>query len=415
MKKKLLTYLTEEVDQLKKVQGKEAEKNGSHGVYAIDEPKDDDAVEPLDKDKLNKNMKRLLMKFKAQEDFFILGKAGWGKTSIIKDMAKRFKRSVITVYLDKAAKEDLGGIPVPVKDKDDDAVQKMAMPEWATIMKKNPDKQFLLFFDEMNQAAPDIQNALMPIVLEHEICGRKFDNFFVGAAGNFESENMAVSELSGPLKSRFKPIIVWETESSESWKSAFDYLHKQWDEKLSKELIDKFEDNAEIFENPREVDKKLLKFIYQLKQDGDYDYFDSEDYLDRLEGLAKEDLTRTQENNMKKLADDIFSFMNATENKDGQNEEKSGRSSNSSKKDMNMIPENIKTAIKNGMKFGYISQDGVKYGISEENIKVIVDEEDCNAEMLERIINKFKADGIEFKFKKNDEWKKKGYADPEED
>ena len=74
----------------------------------------------------------------------------------------------------------------------------------------------------MNQAQPDVMNALMPIVLEHEIAGRKYgptdkngkvteSNFFVGAAGNFEDENDAVNELSGPLKSRFKPIIVWKT------------------------------------------------------------------------------------------------------------------------------------------------------------------------------------------------------------
>ena len=84
-------------------------------------------------------------------------------------------------------------------------------------------------------------------------------------------------------------------------------------------------------------------------------------------------------------------------------------------KDVNMVDENIKNAIKQGMKFGYIEQDGVKYGISEENISSIVDQDQCNAEMLERIINKFKNDDIEFKFKKNEEWKKKGYKDPEED
>ena len=280
---------------------------------------------------------------------------------------------------------------------------------WMEVLFDNPTKKYLLFFDEMNQAAPDVMNALMPIVLEHVISGHKFKNFIVGAAGNYESENDAVSEMSVPLKSRFKPIIVWETGGA-AWKDAFKYLHKKWDDKLSKDLLDKFEENAEIFNNPRELEHKVIKFLYELKEEGDYDEFDAEDYLDRLEGLAKEDLTRTQEKSIKELADDIFGFMN---NKGDKEEKKSvGRSS---RKDINMVDENIKAAIKHGMKFGYIEQDGVKYGISEENISAIVDKDECNAEMLERIINSFKNNDIEFKFKKNEEWKKKGYKDPKAD
>ena len=84
-----------------RIVGKDVKKNGTGGKFAIDEPTDNDAFEPLSKDQLNKNMKRLLLKFKADEPFFIMGEAGWGKTSIIKSMAKRFGRTIITVYLDK--------------------------------------------------------------------------------------------------------------------------------------------------------------------------------------------------------------------------------------------------------------------------------------------------------------------------
>ena len=392
------------------VKGKSAENNGTGGKWALNELTDNDAVpDELDKSDLDKNTKRLLMRFKQAErsdsgkgaDFFIIGRAGWGKTSIIKDMAKRFKRNVITVYLDKAAKEDLGGIPVPMKGKTG-AVQEMAMPAWAKIMQDNSDKKFLLFFDEMNQADPDIMNALMPIVLEHEVCGVKFDNFFVGAAGNFESENGAVNELSGPLLSRFKPLIVWET-GGEAWNKAFKHLHKKWDDKLSPELIDKIQENKELFDNPREVEHKLLDYIYSLVGDDDLDVFDVDDYLDRLEGIAKDDLSRSEEAEMKKLAEYIYNFLNKKDNT-----EKGGRSG----KGRDMVPESVREAIKYGMKFGYIKDGNTKYGISEENISSVVDENDCNAEMLERIINKFKEDGLDFKFKKNSEWQEKGYADP---
>lgn len=396
------------------IEGKSAEKNGTDGQFAVNEPKDDKAQKvEIDKDALNKNMKRLLMKFKTEEDFFIIGKAGWGKTSIIKDLAKKFNREVVTFYLDKAEGTDLGGIPVPTQDKNGKGKQELLLPPFAQILADNPDKKFLLFFDEMNQAAPDVMNALMPIVLEHEIAGRKFDNFFVGAAGNFESENGAVNELSGPLKSRFKPIIVWET-GGDAWKGAFHHLHKIWDEKLGKKLVDRFEENAEMFDNPREVEQKIFRFIERMKNDDDKDYLDAEDYLERLQGLVKEDLTRTQEAELSKLAEDVYKFINNKEEKEKEN----GGGRASRKADINMIPKNLLEAIKKGMTQGYISVDEngkqVKYGISRENINSI-DESELNGEMMERLINKLEADGLKFKFEKDEEWKKAGYKDPNED
>ena len=394
------------------VVGKDAEKNGTGGQWGINEPKSDEAVEPLKKEELNKNMKRLLMKFKAEEPFFIVGEAGWGKTSIIKSMAKRFNREVITVYLDKAVASDLGGIPVPVKGKDNNAEQQMAMPQWAAYMKNNPDKQFLLFFDEMNQAAPDVMNALMPIVLENEICNVKFDNFFVGAAGNFEHENKAVSELSGPLESRFKPIIVWETGGEGEWRQAFKYIHEQWDDKLSKALVDKFEKHAQLFVNPREVEQKILKFLYKLKSSGDLDFFDTEDYLERLENLSKEGLSRSHQEDLKRLAEAVNDYMTGKE---------AAQETSSRRKGQDMIDEDTKKIITNAVKRGYLTQkeDGkiVKYGISRENIPTIFCDEEytempINKEMLDRFINKLEADGITFKYETNADWKKAGLLDP---
>ena len=112
--------------------------------------------------------------------FFIQGEAGWGKTSIITGLAKSLGKTVITVYLDKAEATDLGGIPVPAKSKRGADYVKHLLPEWAKLIYDNPKTNFLLFFDEMNQAAPDVMNALMPIVLKTEICGIKFKQSFVG-------------------------------------------------------------------------------------------------------------------------------------------------------------------------------------------------------------------------------------------
>ena len=401
-----------------RIVGKDAKKNGTGGKFAIDEPTDNDAVEPLSKDQLNKNMKRLLMKFKADEPFFIMGEAGWGKTSIIKSMAKRFGRTVITVYLDKCEATDLGGIPVPREDKRGNAYVDSAMPAWAQYMLEHDDKQFLLFFDEMNQADGAVMNALMPIVLETEVCGVKFDNFIVGAAGNFDHENDAVNELSGPLKSRFKPIIVWETGGDAEWKQAFDFMHKEWDSKLGEdgpEYINLLYENRDLFQNPREVEHKILKWCSKMVDTDDKDLFDVEDYLDRLSGLAKEDLNRTQEDKLKKLAEATYNLVNGL----------SLSPERKRSKGKEMMDETLKNTIKKAMRNGFMtngpdSSDKRKYGISKENAPLVfcdpeMTENACNREMFDRYINKLEADGLKFKYETDDEWRDAGLVDPFED
>ena len=413
--KKLEEFVLQE-NSLDAVDGKkpQVDKNSKNKIeWAVDEPVDDEASDgvDMDSDDNTDSMEDLIDKFDTEEDFFIVGRAGWGKTSIIKKLAKKYDKKVITVYLDKAEAVDLGGIPIPTKGKTG-AVQEKAMPSWAKIMQDEPDQEFLLFFDEMNQAAPDVMNALMPIVLEHEICEVKFDNFFVGAAGNFEDENGAVNELSGPLKSRFKPIIVWETGGG-AWKPAFKYLHKKWDKYLTKELVDKFEECADCFENPRELEMKVLQYIYRTKQNGG-ERNNAKKYLRRLENLAKEDLSRTQQKQLEELSDNMFSFVAGTKT-----DTKPSRRSNDSQK----VPESIQTAIKDGMENGWIDitmeeekgkEKHIKFGVSEENIFDIVESDECNAEMIERTIRKFKNDGLKWKYEKNQDWKKLGYEDPQD-
>ncbi len=438
--KKLGSFLTEYVSSKNDVNDKENIDEGKVYTYdgkktkikwGVDEPIDNDVSDDIDMDSSENTdaMEDLIDKFEVEEPFFIVGQAGWGKTSTIKSLAKKYNRTVITVYLDKAEAVDLGGIPVPVsgkmnvvanaKDlatgkvkKTEFAKQLKALPPWAAEMLEHPETDYLLFFDEMNQAAPDVMNALMPIVLDNVICEIEFDNFFVGAAGNFEEENQAVSELSKPLKSRFKPLIVWEAGTEKAWKQVFRYLHKKWDNVLGKDIVDEFEDKVDVFENPRELEQKVFQFMHRMKVKGSTRN-DAARFARRLQNLAKEDLTRTQQNNLKELAETMFNFL-TSKNSKGEEKKPVGRSS---RKDINMVDENIKAAIKQGMKFGYIEQEGVKYGISEENIDKIEEwnTEDCNGEMRQRIIDKFKNDGIEFKFKTDAEWKKKGYKDPNEE
>ena len=394
--------------QLKKEEGKKATANASRGTWAINEPENNDAFDEseLSPEKLTKNKKALLGKFRAEEDFFIMGKAGWGKTALIKKMASTFKRSIVTVYLDKAMATDLGGIPIPTRSSKGNAKQEYAMPGWAAEMLENPDKEYLLFFDEMNQAAPDVMNALMPIVLEHEICGIKFDNFFVGAAGNFESENQAVNELSGPLASRFKPIIEWDVNSTQAWDDVFEHLHRVWDGVFGPEFIEKFHEKDELFENPREIEHKIFKFLQKLIASGqDNSVFDADYFNERLIQLAKKELTPTEKDKLATLAEDIYEYMMSG----GTSLKPTKKSSKTAEMIPNDVQEILTCAIRDGyFMFGPPGGDKEKYGVSKESIFDIYDADVVNAEQINRLIKKLKADGVDFYYKTDAEVKKDG-------
>lgn len=417
------------------VWGRYATQNGSGGMWEVAVPKGKDNYPKLDDATMNRNLRKLRAKFAAKEDFFIQGEAGWGKTSLIIDMAGRYDRFVVTVYLDKAEAVDLGGMPYMDKNKDGSVVQRVAMPAWADIIKsfdKNNKNRlgeldFLLFFDEMNQAQPDVMQALMPIINDHSICGQVFSNFFVGAAGNKQDE-ADLTALSKPLKSRLDPIIKWEND----WNQAFSFLHGKWDEKIGKDFVDEFHKLApEVFKNPREVERKIFKFYKELKDDNDYSYLKVNDILDRIYELSKyEDdpsaMPRAIRDACAKAAEKVFNWLRADDNTFGKNAE-----AKQNRRGRDMLPEGLKAIVKQAVLDGYISIEGddTKYGFSKENIHTIVDiwnnsedpkthqlNEPINAQMLNRHINVILAeDGAKWKYERDEQWRKAGFEDPNAD
>ena len=406
---------------LKDAMGKEAE-DISDGAWGIEEPTDDEIAKGIDKTTLNDNKRAILLKLRSKKPFFIQGRAGWGKTSIIVDLAHQCKKTVVTVYLDKAEATDLNGLPIPKQGKRGADYAGCLMPGWAKVMWDNPDREFLLFFDEMNQAAPDVMNALMPIVKDQVICGRKFKNFVVGAAGNFEEENEGgISALSKPLASRFGGVIEWE---SGDWKDAFKHLHKKWDEKVGKDFVNTLEQNSDLFDNPRDVEVHVIETVYELKDDEESrDIWSAKTWLKHLTAFCNAKLSATQNDNLKKLAEYINKYVSTGGGKlNGPDTEELGgrrRKSGNDTKDLDMVPKEVKEAIKLAMRQGFLFDEDehgrkAKWGISRENIYSVAEGE-MNKEMVDRLVRKFEADGIKFRFEKNSEWKEVGYEDPDAD
>lgn len=409
-----------DVDKLK---GKSAKSNKSRGTFAVDEPTDDDLAEKIDMKAANKNIKRLENCIKTRTDFFIQGRAGWAKTSLIKKAAKRHGYTIVTVYLDKALASDLGGIPVPVKN-DGVAEQEMAIPAWAAYMFKHPETKFLLFFDEMNQATPDVQNALMPIVLDHRICNIKYDNYFVGAAGNYQDENRACRDLSDPLMDRFR-YIEWESNTDATWDDTFNYLRKSWTEKIGKKILDALNDSRGLFKNPRDIERYFLTWYTRLYEEGDNDWMEVEDVLDELEGIVidQNDSSygpKEYKDKLYALADICLEYLQ----KGVENEEKPDKGRG--RRGAATINGDTIDMIKEYLEKGSIIADqdypenGIKkndtIGISLENFQNICGTVDADgnevpltAEQVEWLKNNIDSIGIKPAFKTNSEFKKKGY------
>lgn len=431
----------DDVPPLKDVKGITAEKNDSGGLYEVDAPTDDKALNvKIPKEQINNNLRALKKNIYSRDpeknnQIFIAGKAGWGKTSVIKDWAHRLGFSVITVYLGEAVKEDLGGIPIPMELRGEDgtlaAGQNMAMPMWAAHMYMNPNTKFLLFFDEMNHATPDVFGELMHIIEEHTIAGKKFHNYFVVGAGNLKEENEAgITDIDTnlALKSRLKPIINWECD----WVAAWSHLAEKHHDEFSEEFLSALSKYVTLFDNPRELERKfMIKFVLgmrdTIREETEHpesvntfltkDEISSEDVYQQLKGLAREDLTKTEEDNLKLLSEITYNFiMEADE------APKSRASRRTGKK---RIDEGTLRTYKDMMRYGYYAGPvqqvngknyTPKYGVSRENIVSYAEfDEELIAEDIERIVKKLEADGVKFKFETDAEWKKAGYLDPFEE
>ena len=411
----------------------DVEKNDKGQITSETNPKVDDKAAKLDMDKddpdlLTRNGRVLQERFDSEQDFFILGHAGWGKTSIIKKLAEKNGYQIKTVYLDKMPPEDLAGMPVPVKGNANRNTLEQLPPPWAKEIidtKDDPKIKWLLFFDEMNQADPQIMNALMPIVLEKEIAGISNLNYFVGAAGNFKSEN-EVFDLPGPLASRFRPIIIWEDDTEDSWKAAMDFMRtakykkghgasvgKTFTEIYGKKFMDLLASICKVFNNPREItDKVLNKYVPIIDKGlGNEERYKSKYILQYLMGVDPEGMDslirasvdpRDAKSDMQTLADAIHEVLvNST--KSEEETASAGRRGRSADKPMisKEVAEFIDMAFSKGYYYVYDEENPMTEVpiLSEENIYDVIDPEDASAEQVKQYIKHQLAKGKKFKYK----------------
>ena len=88
-------------------------------------------------------------------------------------------------------------------------------------------------------------------------------------------------------------------------------LHKAWDKKMSKDLIDKFIQNAELFDTDDSaiIDEEILDSIYAQTENFDKEKGEVHFQVADFDGYAKEDLTNEQNEALKELAREVLRFL----------------------------------------------------------------------------------------------------------
>tara|TARA_R100001530_G_scaffold87718_1_gene61103 strand:+ start:1510 stop:2505 length:996 start_codon:yes stop_codon:yes gene_type:complete len=137
----------------------------------------------------------------------VKGKPGGGKTSIIKLVGKKLKQKVRIKHPVVDEPIDYKGMP----SIQGDVAKFLPFGDLNELITTKED--LIVFFDDLGQASPAVQAALMQLFLERRINGHMISPTvtFV-AATNRQQDRAGVSGMLEPVKSRFVTIVELETK-----------------------------------------------------------------------------------------------------------------------------------------------------------------------------------------------------------
>tara|TARA_R110002074_G_scaffold205_19_gene857 strand:+ start:145 stop:1236 length:1092 start_codon:yes stop_codon:yes gene_type:complete len=155
--------------------------------------------------------------FEKKRPVFLWGPPGIGKSELIQSITDEMKGHMIDLRLGQMDPTDIRGIPFYNKDN--------GTMDWAPPIdlptKEMAEKYpvIVLFFDEMNSAAPSVQAAAYQLVLNRRIGKYELpDNVVIVAAGNREGDKGVTYRMPSPLSNRFVHIEMRvDFESWQKW------------------------------------------------------------------------------------------------------------------------------------------------------------------------------------------------------
>lgn len=195
---------------------------------------------------------------KEGENLLVYGNKGVGKSSIVKEYAEANKKQVLIFSLATMLPEYIGGIPyAKVSDTEKTNYFTLLLNEALTPILEAEGKDYILFFDEINQAPTEVMNCLYSICHidpdQRTWCGHSLKYAQIVGAGNLSDGTdgtVYLNELPGPLLDRF---FVYQLVSSKQ--DVANYLKKKYKNIPQIAKYIKIMQEANI--NPRNMDKCL--------------------------------------------------------------------------------------------------------------------------------------------------------------
>ena len=346
----------------------------------------------------------------------VIGKAGWGKSEIITSVARASGFDVIVVNLAMAASEDVLGIPVPDRMATGQLRTEYAAPGWLAYVAQHPDDKICIFFDEFNQATMDVLGTIQNFLLTRQVNGVEYKNIKFMCAGNEKSENKSLVDMETlPAIKQRAVKIDWVTD----WNYYFDWQRKEFEKEFGKELMDQFDANKESFMSPRNMTIHIFGWMREaidhLKKDPtDLPIYTADRVLKMFyhNSIAKwnesehkfENIPDSQAKNLGDLADYVAKYIYDAVT--GDNTAGGSGSSFSKSKTREGMQDTDIEKLKQAMLDGKImGDDGEFYGVCEENVYDIFDEDCYPRESVERTVKKLQMDGIKFKYSTKKECK----------
>lgn len=145
-----------------------------------------------------------------QNNFPVLikGKPAIGKTDVVRQTCEGLGYELLTEITSISDPTDFKGQPFALND-----TQATFLPYSNLHKMLNTTEPLVVFLDDIGQATPAVQAALMQLLLLREVNGVRISDsvIFVGAT-NSKEDKAGVSGLLEPVKSRFSSIIEMEAD-----------------------------------------------------------------------------------------------------------------------------------------------------------------------------------------------------------
>lgn len=212
--------------------------------------------------------KKLLKDAGNKKNIFVYGKSGIGKSTIVEDYAKENKLQVIVFSLATEMPEAMGGIPhaklTEGEKKEAVAYFTRLLDERLAPIFKDKGKGYILFFDEMNQALPEVMNACYSICYndpsKRHWVGHSLEFAQIVGAGNLstgEDGTVYLNDIPTPLHNRFH---VFELKSNKT--DTKNYLKTKW--KNIPQVVKYIDELLNNDIPPRDIDEVLETLAYEM-------------------------------------------------------------------------------------------------------------------------------------------------------